>query len=156
MPIIFSANSGIVILLLIILSSCATQITYNNVSFDSSNIENGKINVIVENKQNSILKVPESIDNNALIISEFQRLIKEGSMYSNVRHQIVQFDFFKFPCFPLNEKLKPGESKIYQFAVFNYENLEGNSEYRIKVVIDNFLIKNGEYYKSDWIYFKKN
>ena len=39
------------ILVLIILSSCATQITYNNVSFDSSNIENGKINVIVENKQ---------------------------------------------------------------------------------------------------------
>ena len=144
------------ILLLIILSSCATQITYNIVSFDSSNIENGKINVIVENKQNSILKVPESIDNNALIISEFQRIIKEGSMYSNVRHKIVQFDCFKFPCFPLNEKLKPGESKIYQFAVFNYENLEGNSEYRIKVVIDNFLIKNGEYYKSDWIYFKKN
>ena len=70
------------ILLLIILSSCATQITYNNVSFDSSNIENGKINVIVENKQNSILKVPESIDNNALIISEFQRIIKEGSILS--------------------------------------------------------------------------
>ena len=146
----------LILLLLIILSSCATQITYNNVSFDSSNIENGKINFIVENKQNSILKVPESIDNNALIISEFQRVIKEGSMYSNVKHKIVQFDCFKFPCFPLNEKLKPGESKIYQFAVFNYENLEGNSEYRIKVVIDNFLIKNGEYYESDWIYFKKN
>ena len=77
-------------------------------------------------------------------------------MYSNVKHKIVQFDCFKFPCFPLNEKLKPGESKLYLFPVFNYENLEGNSEYRIKVIIDNFLIKNGEYYKSDWIYFKKN
>ena len=125
--------------------------------FATEQINDGKIDLIFTNNSGRKILVPNIIHNNALIITDFQKVIKEGSNYLNVSHKIVNFDCFgkHENCFPKNEILNPKSRKKYTFELFNARNLEINKIYRIKLTMENFISKKPNYIKSDWLYFER-
>lgn len=125
--------------------------------FASGQINDGKINLIFTNNSGLKILVPSTIHNNALIITDFQKVIKGGSNYLNISHKIVNFDCFgkHENCFPKNEILNPKSHKIYTFELFNARNLEIKEVYRIKLTMENFISKKPTYIESEWLYFER-
>lgn len=146
-------------LLLNIIFSCSSQVN-NKLSdfiFTTEQINEGRIDLIFTNDSGRKILVPNTIHNDALIITHFQKVIKEGSKYTNVSHRIVNFDCFgkHESCFPKNEILNPKSHKRYTFKLFNAGNLEINNIYRIKLAMENFISKKPNFIRSEWLYFER-
>lgn len=139
--------------LLVILQCKAQKLEKDcNLNVNVSQIVEGYVDIEVENNSN-LIRVPQEIDNSALIVTMFQRVIKEGSQYEDVKIPVIHFDCLN-PCFPLTFKLKKGEKKNYNFNIFNPNMILKNSKYRIKLSMDNYFGRNCSNIKTEWIYFE--
>lgn len=142
------------LLLLFLIFSCKTfdtKIKYNK-TFNLENIQTGKIVVVYSNISNGILKIPNEINNKALIIIGLEKFV-DGN-YIKVPYPLIQFDCFTKNCFPLNDFLKPKENKEYIFYNSKFEKLL-KGMYRVNFHLDNYL--EGSYnlpLQSGWMNFE--
>ncbi|WP_027383291.1 hypothetical protein [Epilithonimonas caeni] len=137
-------------LLTFLFANCQSQKSLCEAKIDTSQIKDGKLSIEVINHKNKHLKIPKEINNNALIITEFQKLVEDGE-YEDIERSIIHFDCIT-PCFPLNYTLKKGEAKIYNFTIFNTNIVSKNTKYRIKLYMEDYF--NCGRIKTDWIYFE--
>jgi len=141
--------------LFFLFTNCQSQKLANNCDINTiiSHVEEGKIVFEITNNRNKPMKIPEEIDNRALIITEFQRIIKEGFQYENIERPIIHFDCLS-PCFPLTYTLKKGDKKVYHFNIFNPNILSKKNKYRIKLSMENYFGEKCREVQTDWIYFE--
>lgn len=132
-----------------------TTLSHNlySIKCETPYINKGEVRIILENLSNKTIKVPKTIPSEALIITDFQKIINDGYNYENIRFRKIQFDCIK-NCFPLTEKIKQGKTKVYNFIIFNEDRFEKDKgKYRIKLYLEDYF-----FYKkpvmTDWIYFE--
>src|SRR6218665_815214 len=102
----------IIVTFLIGCSSIMTENEKSNykIKLDTSQLRAGFVSLIYENLNKNKVKVPEKISNEALIITDFQKVIQKNEEYENVDTPKIQFDCFG-DCFPPVQTLKHRENK---------------------------------------------
>lgn len=119
-------------------------------------INTGEVILEITNPDKTPIKVPEQIDNNALVVTAFQKSDAEAGVYQDMDFPRNHFDCFTEPCFPYRFLLKKNETKQYKFSLLSSTySLEKDKWYRFKVSLETRVCKNCDYINSDWIYFKK-
>lgn len=119
-------------------------------------INQGEIVLEVRNPNKKSLNISESIDNNALVVTGFQKSNTKDGVYDDIDFPRNHFDCFTEPCFPYRFLLKKNRIKQYKFSILSSTySLEKDKWYRFKVSLETRICKNCNYISSDWIYFKK-
>lgn len=151
---IFSNKIIYSLLLLFLIFSCKTfetKIKYDK-TFNLENIQKGKIVVVYSNISNRILKIPNGVNNKALVIIGLEKFV-DGN-YIKVTYPLIQSDCFTENCFSLDGFLKPKENKEYIFYNSKFEKLL-KGMYRVNFKLDNYL--EGSYnlpLQSGWMNFE--
>ncbi|SDJ50301.1 hypothetical protein [Chryseobacterium jejuense] len=145
--------SFFILLPMICLGQERTEYTYK---LNLDHINMGEIILEIGNTDKTPIKVPEQIDNNALVVTVFQKSDTETGVYDDTDFPRNHFDCFTEPCFPYRILLKKNRIKQYKFSILNSTySLEKNKWYRFKVSLKTRVCKNCDYISSDWIYFKR-
>lgn len=129
-----------------------TEYTYK---IHIDNINMGEVMLEIRNPNKKSLRVSDNIDNNALIVTAFQKSDTEAGGYEDIDYPKKHFDCFVEPCFPYTFLLKKNRAKQYKFNIFSPSPLEKNKWYRFKVSLETRICKNCHFISSDWIYFKR-
>ncbi|MFC3755352.1 hypothetical protein ACFONJ_05150 [Chryseobacterium tructae] len=125
-------------------------------TFHLDHINKGEIILEIKNPNKTRFKVPEKIDNNALIVTAFQKSDAETGVYEGIDFPKKHFDCFIEPCFPYKFLLKPDRTKQYKFNILSPSSLEKNKWYRFKVALETNVCKGCDHISSGWIYFKRS
>ncbi|AZB09754.1 hypothetical protein EG344_13505 [Chryseobacterium sp. G0162] len=124
--------------------------------FHIDNINKGEVILEIENFKKAWIRVSDHIDNNALVVTAFQKSDAEDGPYKDVDFPKKHFDCFMEPCFPYMFLLKKNKTKQYKFDIFSTSPLEKNKWYRFKVSLETKICKDCSYISSEWIYFKRS
>ncbi|BAP33617.1 putative hemagglutinin/hemolysin-related protein [Chryseobacterium sp. StRB126] len=130
-----------------------TEYTYK---LNLDNIHTGEVILEIGNPNKTPIKVSEKIDNNALVVTAFQKSDTEAGVYEDIDFARKHFDCFIQPCFPYKFLLKKDMIKQYKFRILSSTySLKKDKWYRFKVSLETSICKNCDNISSDWIYFKR-